>query len=159
MRLPWGLVSYLYSATEGCDKLGQFATFLVQGNTALPGICEHLVGVPGDYHGLMVGVHKVVGVPERGIVQILQYPSGGAILLPDDHHAVLSDCVLVRIFSNIPNISLARCFLTSSCSGLRPLLVCTVYIAWGTALGLMENTCLEGPSGLGPAKCGQRCLS
>ena len=96
MWLPWGLVSYLYSATEGCDKLGQFATFLVQGNTALPGICEHLVGVPGDYHGLMVGVHKVVGVPERGIVQILQYPSGGAILLPVDHHAVLSDSVLVR---------------------------------------------------------------
>jgi hypothetical protein len=66
MQLPWGLVSYLYSATEGCDKLGQLATFLVQGNTviALPGICYQRVGVPGDYHGLMVEVHKGLGVPE-----------------------------------------------------------------------------------------------
>jgi hypothetical protein len=46
----------------------------------------------------MVGGHGGVGLPEGGIVQLLHvdYPSGGAILLPDDHHAVLSDCVLVR---------------------------------------------------------------
>ena len=83
MWLPWGLVSYLYSATKGCDKLGQLATFLVQGNTviALPGICDHLVGVPGDYHGLMVGGHEGVGLPEGGIVQLLHVhcPSWGGV--------------------------------------------------------------------------------
>jgi hypothetical protein len=57
-----------------------------------------MVGFPWDYHGLMVGGYEGVGLPEGGIVQLLHvhYPSGGAILLPDDHHAVLSDCVLVR---------------------------------------------------------------
>jgi hypothetical protein len=65
---------------------------------ALPGICDHLVGVPWYYHSLMVGGHEGVSLPELGIVQFwhVHYPSGGAILLPDDHHAVLSDCVLVR---------------------------------------------------------------
>ena len=50
---------------------------------ALPGICDHLVGVPGYYHGLMVGGHEEVSLPELGIVQFLHvhYPSGGAIVL------------------------------------------------------------------------------
>ena len=52
-------------------------------------------------------------MPEGGIVQLLHVHnrSWGAILLPDDHHAVLSDCVLIRWhLPNIPNlVPLASC--------------------------------------------------
>jgi hypothetical protein len=89
------------------------------------GICDNFLGVYGYHHGLIVEGHEGVSLPEGGIVQLLMC----TILLGEPFYLLMTTMGCFQIVcsldgNNIPNMSLASCFFTSSCSGLRPLQWC-----------------------------------